>query len=276
MRVSAFGTISIAPPFRLKRAELAQVLCQIRFSPILRLQQDDAIIPFQEAIRAEYSGYTKQSSTALLVTPEGVQQQSAGAPLHRFEDPASGLSALLATDFVALEATAYVDIENFASRLVQLAGAVKREYEPAQMTRMGLRFINELRLQSTNPKADMLQAISPALLGPAGAQELHEPLQSAQQVLELAGEGHRMIVRHGLFPQGGSTVASFGGNFNPDPRPFYLLDIDVFSEERVVYSVEGVETRLREFNGMTRTFFAWAVQEKYRRAVLGQEDEAQA
>jgi hypothetical protein len=51
-----------------------------------------------------------------------------------------------------------------------------------------------------------------------------------------------------------------------------LLDLDAFSEQDVSYSVDGIEARLREFNDMIRSFFAWSVPEDYRRAVLGQRD----
>lgn len=271
--VTAIGAIPLAPRFRLERAQLAQVICQLRFSPVLRIRQDEAVIPFQEAVRAEYPRYARQEGMSVLITPGGVQPQPAQAPLHRFEDSTGALTAILAPDFVALETTAFVDVDDFVGRVVRLAESVAEHYAPAELTRIGLRFINELRLPQDGAKAEMRRAISPALLGAPGVEELDEPLVGAQQAIELTGDDHRMLVRHGFNPLGGTTVDVLQGQSPQlDPRPFYLLDLDVFTEESVAYSVEGIEARLREFNDIVRSFFAWAVHEHYRRATLGQTD----
>jgi uncharacterized protein (TIGR04255 family) len=271
--VSAIGAIPLAPSFRLERAQLAQVICQIRFSAVLRIRQDDEVIPFQETVRADYPRYVRQEGMALLITPGGVQQQPAPMPLHRFQDSAGTFTAILAPDFIALETTAFLDVDDFVGRVVRLAEAVAEHYEPAELTRIGLRFINELRLPRDDANAEMRRAISPTLLGAPGAAELDEPLVGAQQAIELNGDDHKILVRHGLNPLGGTTVDIFSTQQpQPDPNPFYLVDLDAFTEQSVPYSVEGIEARLRQFNDMIRSFFAWSVREDYRRGTLGQRD----
>jgi uncharacterized protein (TIGR04255 family) len=251
-------------------------LCQIRFSPVLRINQDDAVIAFQDAIRQAYPRYARQQGMAIVITPEGVQQQAAPSSQHRFDDSDGVFTAILSTDFVALEARQYADIDDFVGRVVTLATAVQEHYSPAEIQRVGLRFINELRLTAADAKAEMREAINPALLGAPGTDELVEVLTAAQQVLEMAGNESRMLVRHGLHPQGGTTVMDqMLLQAQPNPahaQPFYLLDIDAFSEQSTRYSVEGIEATLREFNDDVRSFFAWGVREDYRRAALGQED----
>lgn len=269
--------IPLASAFRLQNHQLAQVLCQIRFSTVLRINQDDAVIPFQEAIRQTYPRYAKQQGMAVLITPQGVQQQAAPAGQHRFDDSDGVFAAILTPDFVALETNRYADIEDFVRRIVELAAAVEEHYSPVEIQRIGLRFINELRFSSPDPKTEMGEAISPVLLGAAGSEELTGAVTATQQVLELAGDDDtRMLVRHGLQPQGGTTVDSLALQVQLGPQmaqPFYLLDIDAFTERNVRYSVEGIEATLREFNDDVRSFFAWGVNQDYRRGKLGQEDE---
>lgn len=268
------ANIPLAPRFQLQNHQLAQVLCQIRFSTVLRINQDDAVIAFQEAIRQTYPRYAKQQAMGVLVTPQGIQHQQAAAAQHRFDDSEGIFTAVLAPDFVALETSQYADIDDFVSRVETLATAVQEHYAPAEMQRVGLRFINELRLTDPDPKAEMREAISPALLGPVGAEELVGGVGAAQQVLELRGDTSRMLVRHGLDLQGGTTVVPLGET-QPDPRqafPFYLMDIDAFAEQPVRYSVDGIEATLREFNDDVRSLFAWGVREDYRRIKLGQID----
>lgn len=270
------GNIPIAPPFQLEGHRLAQVLCQIRFSPVLRIRQDDAVIAFQEAIRHTYPRYAKQQGMDLLITPAGVQQQPVPIAQHRFDDSGGIFTAILSPEFIALETSRYTDIDDFVGRIVALASVVEEHYAPDEIHRIGLRFINELRLTAPDPKAEMRAAIAPVLLGAPGSDELVDAVNGAQQLLELTGDSSRMLVRHGLHSQGGTTVLdplALANQSAPElSRPFYLLDIDAFNESNARYSVEGIEATLREFNDDTRSFFAWSVLEEYRRTRLGQTD----
>jgi uncharacterized protein (TIGR04255 family) len=259
----------------LENDQLAQVICQIRFSPVLRIRQDDAVIGFQESIRHTYPRYGKQQGMQVLLTPTGIQQQTSDDTQHRFEDTDGVFRVVLAPDFIALETTGYSDIDEFAARIATLAAAVQEHYAPVEIQRVGLRFINELRFTAADAKTEMLDAITPMLLGAAGASELLDVVQGSQQVLELHGEDRRMLVRHGLQP-GGTTVDPTALAAGAQPmelsQPFYLLDIDVFADRSVRYSQEAVETHVRDFNDDIRSFFAWGVQEEYRRGRLGQKD----
>jgi uncharacterized protein (TIGR04255 family) len=274
--VRPIANIPPASPFRLQNHQLVQVLCQIRFSTVLRINQDDAVIPFQEAIRHTYPRYAKQQGMTVLITPQGVQQQAAAAGQHRFDDSDGVFTAILTPDFVALETNQYADIEDFVRRIIELAAVVEEHFAPAEIQRIGLRFINELRLSSPDPKTEMREAIRLTLLGPAGSDELIDAVAATQQILDLAGdEDTRMLIRHGLQPLGGTTVDPLAAHGQLGPQlaqPFYLLDIDAFTERNIRYSIEGIEATLREFNDDVRSFFAWGVNEDYRRGKLGQED----
>jgi uncharacterized protein (TIGR04255 family) len=270
--MTAFGSLPDAPRFRLERPQLAQVVCQVRFSPVLKLQREPEVIPFQDAIRADYPRYTKTEAMSIVVTPAGVQQQALGGTLYRFEDTSGAYTAVLSTDFIALETSGYVDIEDFVSRVATLSKVVAEQYQPAEIHRVGLRFINELRLGSTDPKGEMLSAITPALLGPIGTAELAPSTVNMQQVFLLRGDDTSALVRHGLNPEGGTTI-DLGPGQVPGPEhadPFYLLDIDVFADHAAPFSVEGIDARVRDFNENVRAVFAWAVNERYRKNKLGQ------
>jgi len=270
--VASIGKIPEAPRFRLERHQLAQVVCQIRFSPILTIQHDETVIPFQDAIRGDYPRYMKTAALGIAVTPAGIQPQPLAHNLHRFQDTTGVYTAVLSQDFIALETSSYVDIDDFAARIARLAAAVGEHFGPVEMTRIGLRFVNELRLGSENPKHTMFEAITPALLGPIGTEDLATATVNMQQVFMLGGDGANVLVRHGFSPEGGTTVEQQPGQ-QLDPRhaePFYLLDIDAFIEESKPFSVEGIEAHIRDFNDQVRALFVWAVNPDFRKNVLGQ------
>jgi uncharacterized protein (TIGR04255 family) len=270
------AALPAVPPFRLRRAALVQVLCQVRFSPVLRLRQDDAVIPFQEAVRDRYPRYAKQEGVGFLITPGGVlPQQPAQAGLHRFHDTAEAFAITLAPDFVALETSAYTDIDDFAGRLVDIVGVIQKLYAPAEIVRLGLRFTNELRFSLDDPIREATAALNPLLLGPVGSAELSSAVRVSEQVIELADGPKTVLVRHGLHREG-TTVMMLPGldprSLSELSRPFYLLDIDAFVQDAVPFSVEGVDARLRDFNEDLRALFAWSVDPAYRRQALGEDD----
>lgn len=268
------GSIALAPRFILAEHHLAQVLCQIQFSPILRLREEDSAIPFQEEIRRRYPRYSRQGSIGFIVTPQGVQPQPEGPPLHRF-DGSDGFAITLGTDFVALETRAYEKFEDFVSRLIEVVSLVATIYEPPEMPRIGLRFVNELRLPVTDMWEEMRLAINPVLLGVGAASELDGVIEQLEQVVLVRSDGdQRMLIRHGLMPHGGSTVQS--PLPVPDPavlqQPYYLIDIDAFEQSEMAFNPSAVEDRVLRFNDDIRSFFAWAVPEDYRRSRLGQKE----
>ena len=163
--VSAIGGVPLAPHFRLRHDQLAQVFCQVRFATILRLRERDAVIPFQEAIRDRYPLYSEQQAINLLVTPGGVTQQPAPELQYRFTSADRSHSVFLAPDFVALESRDYADIDDFAGRLSRCVATVCELYDPAAMTRLGCAS-STIRLSSADPTESMIEAMTPALLGP--------------------------------------------------------------------------------------------------------------
>jgi len=262
-----------SPPFKLTHDPLAQVICQIRFSPILRLRQREAVIPFHENLGSEYPRYSEQKAVSLLITPSGTTQQDNPDLLHRFQDRDARYTIILAPDFVALETRKFDTIDQFATRVARAATAVATIYSPAEATRFGLRFINELRLPLRGLEEEMVRAIAPDVLGIVGMADLAQVVQSAQQVIELRGSGHRIVTRHGLFRTGGTTVDRAAEDSPPlgEAKPFYLLDFDVFTDEPRPFSPDGIDDLLRSFNDQARSLFSYAVNEDYRATVLGQQ-----
>jgi uncharacterized protein (TIGR04255 family) len=269
--VTIVGSIPAAPRFILERDFLAQVVCQVRFSPLLRLRETEGVVAFQESVRSGYPRYEKQAGIHLIVTPNGVMQQENPDPVHRFRDTEGVYTALLSTSFVALETRRYRGIDEFAPRLVELAQAVNTHYGPAEMTRIGLRFVNEIRLPGISPGDAWARALTPAMLGPLATEELKDAVSATQQVIELHTDSNRILVRHGYLPQGTTVDLSPGEEPPRDQnQPFYLLDIDAYAEENMPYSTETISARLTDFNDQIRGLFAWAVPEEFRNKDLGQ------
>src|ERR1039458_2183983 len=227
------GELETVPRFVLERHQIAQVICQVRFSPVLRLQQQTEVVPFQEEIRDRYPGFSAERAVGFLITPQGVVQQDTGAQNYRFIDQEHGVMLVLGTDFVAIETRSYVEIEDIVTRMTEAVELTARLYQPPQRSRVGLRFTNEFRFESTDLSSRVRAAFTPAILGPAGTDELASATEGTQSVLRLrSSAGNLLQVLHGLNPQGGTTVPPIAAWPVPSipQEPFYLLDLDAYSE----------------------------------------------
>ena len=127
---------------------LKQVICQLRFPPLLRIE---SAVPadFQEAIRRTFP-LLHESRTVDL--PPGVPTELAevvGKALsqqvsYNFVTEDGAWSVSLTRDFVALSAAKYERWEQFIERLRPPVEALVRLYDPAFFSRVGLRYQNVL------------------------------------------------------------------------------------------------------------------------------------
>jgi uncharacterized protein (TIGR04255 family) len=267
------GDLPTAPRFTLEHHQIAQVICHVRFSPVLRLQRQEEIARFQDEVRDRYPDFASEQAVAFLITPQGVAQQDTGTKNYRFIDRESGVMLVLSTDFVAIETRDYVEIQDVAARIKDAVDIVARLYEPATRLRLGLRFTNEFRFEAADLPSSVQRAFNPLLLGPAGVPELASVVEQTQSVIRLqTPDGTSLQVIHGLNTQGGTTVAPIPGTVPPPVRqePFYLLDFDAFSEKPLPLNSDAVAEQVLLFNDQIRTLFAWATTLEYRRNVLGE------
>ena len=261
------------PKFILSKPPLVQVICQVKFSTVLRLRERDAVIGFQEAIRKDYPGYSERKATTVVITPTGVIQQETPDTQYLFVSPEKDYTAILTPDFIALECPRFRGIDDFKKRMEQLVGIVADQYAPAQLQRLGLRFINEFRLPPDNPVLALQRMFSGPALGPLGAPEFTEIVETAQQLLELKTGNSKVLIRQGFQPRG-TTVAPTEPLEDSEEtlKPFYLLDFDAYSDQVMSFSLDTISERLTDFNDQIRSLFAWAVREDYRKETLGQKD----
>jgi uncharacterized protein (TIGR04255 family) len=259
-------------PFRLRNHQLAQVICQVRFSPVLRLGDQERIADFQDRIRTRYPQFVRQVGLNLLVTPNGVAQQPQDQPIYRFAEADGSVELVLGTDFVAIEARAYTSIEELEERTLEGLRLVGELYAPPMVTRVGLRFINEFRFQSDTLPEALAEAFHPMLLGLAGVEELRGAVGESHAAARLEGESNQVVVQYGLKPAGTTVLPSPGITpLVPPADPFYLLDVDAFSDQAFAFDIDAVAERVRIYNDQGRALFAWAVRPGYRRDILGEE-----
>ena len=126
-----------------RRSPLIEVICQLRFPDILKIEAHEPA-DFQDAIRQVYPQYAKRIEQLPPQNAGGKMVEQGTVNNYQFISADSGWKVSLAKGFIALSTTRYTRWEEFAKRLDRVLAALIQLYQPAYFTRVGLRYINAI------------------------------------------------------------------------------------------------------------------------------------
>ncbi len=246
---------------RLQRLPLVLALCQVQFPAVLRIADKDFAAIFQEQIRHRYPIFGAEPQMQFVLGPQGVQAMPASTQL-RFSDPEGAWSIVLSTTSLTIENRAYLSIDDFASRLQDILAALSAQLRPAFVDRIGLRYINEIRVPQAESAYSWNGLINDWLLGPLSSHfaEDVEVEQAVQEIRLTRGENRRTALRHGFLGAGTTVPPPQGGQ--PPSGPFYLLDLDHSVTGRSSFSESKIIEHVMEANAFNWTLFRRALSDK--------------
>jgi uncharacterized protein (TIGR04255 family) len=238
---------------------LYQVICQLRFPTILRIDTQPPY-EFQDLIRVEYPSYSEGkeffTEIPLEIFSQLPQEVVGNFPLpatnkmnFRFTSADENLSINLTNNYLALTVKKYERWENFRSQLELPVKALIEIYEPAFFSRVGLRYIDviqrsELNLMDSN-WSDLIQ---PYILGIISTDTLDQSaIKNSITTDEIQINDEQGIVRivHGL------AISKINN------ESVYLVDCDFFSEKRT--EIQDALVKLDNFNLWGRRLFRWCI-----------------
>ena len=211
----------------LERSPLLLVAAQINYEEVAREIRHEQARRVQKAMGSDWKQLQSAPLIRTTVTSGGAITEP-NRQAYRLATLDDKWSLLINPDSVAIETRAYEGWATFRPKLADLAAAVKDVFDPATEARLGLRYVNQVPLPDSRDGWDGLLADS--LLGLLMDDRFTGAvLASDQRVFLRLDEDTRCVLRHGLLP-----VEALG----PDGHPSYLLDLDVFRENRD-YDVDG-------------------------------------
>jgi uncharacterized protein (TIGR04255 family) len=162
----------------------------------------------------------------LELGPGQAQQRPRGSRLMNRERTKN---VTLTSDSVALETSRYVRYEDFAEEIDWVLERVHAATPLPAVTRLGLRYIDEIQIEGIATLSDWKAWINPDLIvgGVVDGYETHDYLV---QLVLAVDELHRMTIRYGRVSQ---PVVDPNGVLRIDEsptEPYFLLDIDSFWE----------------------------------------------
>jgi uncharacterized protein (TIGR04255 family) len=241
-----------------KKAPLTKVIGQVRFPILLRFSDGTFIAPFHESVRREYPHVSREHQMSLkLSAGEGVQT-SVGEVLWRFATPDRRWSVVLGETAITLEVPGYSSIDEFLARFSSIIAAAQPTLELAQRTRLGLRYINEIRYPNGDTLADWASLLRPEFVGFAASDLLDGRVEDMRQELRVHRDDGILAVRHGLV---GVSDALASGQPTTVER-FYLIDLDYFDPTECDLDIETTVGQMRSYNDVMYRFFRWTLGER--------------
>lgn len=237
-----------AQEIKLNNPPLKEVICQVRFPLILKIQRE---LPesFQEQVR-EYFPNVKLESGIFVELP-GLEPEPKGAriqpTIYRFNDLSNTTSISIAPDFYALSTTSYTTWHDFQEKLFILKKAFNETYQQEYVNRIGLRFINSFNFKNTHTASlkELLALFQPSLVASIQTDCWQQPALLHQQIHLIANDDEKLTLQI-IFR-------------TENEQPEIVLDLDYFSEQ--TRTRPDIPILLTRFHDALYDAFRWCVTE---------------
>lgn len=226
----------------LKKNQLGEVICQLRFPEILIIGAKPPA-EYQEAIRADfpiYSARKEAPAPKVTGTPGNLTLENAPAIMNYQFASADGVWRVnLTSNFISLACSRYTCWEDFAKHLDKPLAAFIQIYHPAHFHRVGLRYLNFFSRKALGlegvPFRDMFQ---PAYLGLLGEDDVAEHNTTRCNLdAELAIRGGCRVKIHA-----GPGLVKKNGQSDKEVRFIFDQDLFMAGNVPVNHSAGALET----------------------------------
>lgn len=241
---------------------LVEVICQLRFPRILRI---DTELPstFQEEIRSAFPNFTQSAAIDMANLPSdlarivGLEKAlGSGQQSYEFSSADGAWKVTLTSQFLALVTTKYRRWEEFKERLRLPLQALTKVYGPTFFSRLGLRYQDVIKRSELGLKdvawSELLQK---HVLGELATPEVETAaIEVARNLLlQIGDQGDKVRIQHGFAKTG------------QDPENCYLIDCDFFVELQTEPS--NATTVLDRLNKESGRLFRWCIEPRLHEAM---------
>ncbi len=264
-KVTDVNPLIAIPPLEvpLTNAPLIRAIAQVRFPPILSIEQQAFVGSFQEAIRAEYPILEPVKTQSLIVNADGASLTPTLQTTWCFWNIERTWRISLASSAVSIETTKYTSRTDFLARLEDLLVKLHSNFHLSQIDRVGLRYIDRVVGQNL---ADISLLIRPEMAGISCSDLQKYVHQVLHESLFLLPEA-QIAARWGVMPAN-ATFDPY--TIEAIPERSWILDLDISAAKIQAFSVESVMQQALGFTERIYTFFRWAVTDEFLRRYGGE------
>ena len=236
----------VHPRLRFDRDPLRVVVAQVRFPTSHHLATADA----QAAIQAALAGSFPKPLAAIQevtigFTPQGPTTPQVAQSAIRFSDESEERIVSIGTEMASFETTRYAGWEAFRADLRATLELAARLGGIAEMSRFGLRYVDELAIEGVRTIADWSEVVAESLLGaPDGLARDPRVIKTAQRI-SLRIDDDIVNLRQGF------TESPPG----EDRQSVYLIDTDIFTTSQIPWDVDALMARADRYHTWVTNIF---------------------
>ena len=243
-----------------RKNPLQQVICQLRFPTILKIDAETPV-QFQEEVRSAFPYYSEQVDFKAQ-PPEGLQDQirrellkSVSTKNHRFSSEASQWTINLTRGFLALSASKYKRWEEFKEKLKIPMMALDQVYSPTHFSRVGLRYTDLIQRSTLDlDDVDWTELLNPHILGVLSSKEIADSVRNSETGNEIVLADDQGVVR--------VVTKLLRGS---DEEMCFMIDADFFCEGNIL--IREIMEKLNSLNQCARRFFRWCITDRLHTAM---------
>jgi uncharacterized protein (TIGR04255 family) len=245
----------------------------------MRHTEVESLTPTEvRAVKARLSKYVPIPRNAQIASQLIVPGQPTQANVEqygRFINRENTIAVSFRREAITVEATKYPGWDEFREIVSAAFEARIAVSPPDGVVRLGLRYINEIRVPAEG-EIDWSKWINSSILGPSSTEQIPLPLTQWQGIAVYGRQpGHAMVVRYGLSEGFAVDPNSELRRTRPADGPFFLMDIDSFwLPEGPIPELEddALIGTCDELHGPVRTLFEGLITDKLRDEVLRRAD----
>jgi uncharacterized protein (TIGR04255 family) len=250
-------------------APLRFVAFEARFPPAPPLAAPTAPDALRVALRDRFPRAEPANLQSLEIGPAAIRQ--AAEVRHRFLTKDRTMSATIGSQTLTVEATSYVRYESFRECIEEASQAVEQLNEVAGLLRVGLRYMDEVRLpEPVSSVREWGSYMHPALTASVEIVP-GSPVQLVGMIETSIADGRALVVRYGSLPRG--RLVDPNGPLriphdDPDDQPFFFVDIDSYwnapDDDLPAFETPAILRICDDLHGPTREVFENSIGEGLR------------
>ncbi|NMO01767.1 TIGR04255 family protein [Gordonia sp. TBRC 11910] len=253
----------------LPKAPLLRTIAQVRFPQMAKFasNEDGVATAIAGALADDYPLIEAGREVAVTLTPDGMSQSNPSSRLWRLTSADGSRQVSFGATFLSVDSTTYTHRSEFAQWVDGAWEALAAEIPIPYITRLGVRYINQLTDQKHLDRLSEL--FRPAVLGVAMA-EKDDAAQLASSITETQyqlADGARFTARYGLLPKG--TVIDTASS--PYDYPTCVFDTDSYREfDAGAKQPDNLVDEVKDLALNGYRFFRWSVTDDFLSAFGGE------
>jgi len=249
-----------APRIVFRRNPLDQVICQIRFPPILKIESESPS-EFQDRVRTEFPNFEETLGAQVGARLKGIENPPpeflgqlallAARKNYQFSSEDGLWKIHLTRDFIALTTEKYERWESFKEKLRIPLDALTSVYDPRYFSRIGLRYIDVIKRSALNlENVGWSQLLRAEILGVLASPDVGSRIKSFENKNEIALSDGESMVR----------ILTAFAEAADNKEVCYLIDSDFFKESKT--PIQEALSKLDYFSIRGSRLFQWCITQR--------------